>query len=61
MAKSRLFLTLTPSKRAAAHRAMAKAALFANASASVRLKRYNDHIEKACRLEAVIVGQEVQS
>ncbi|CAO1664362.1 Integrase [Halomonas sp. NYA30] len=52
MAKSRLFLTLIPSKRAAAHRAMAKAALFANASASARLKRYNHHIEKARALEA---------
>lgn len=61
MAKSRLFLTLIPSKRAAAHRAMAKAALFTNASASARLKRYNHHIEKACRLEAAVVGQEVQS
>lgn len=49
----RLFPTLNPSKsRAAAHRAMAKAALFSDSSAAVRLKRYNSHIEKARLLEA---------
>lgn len=52
MASLRLFLTRNPSKRAAAHRAMAKAALFADTSASARLKRYNHHIEKAHALEA---------
>lgn len=61
MASLRLFLTQNLSKRAAAHRAMAKAALFTNARASARLKRYNHHIDKACRLEAAVVGQEVQS
>ena len=38
--------------RAAAHRAMAKSALFADSSANTRLKRYNHHIEKAQQLEA---------
>ena len=38
--------------RAAAHRAMAKAALFADSSTRTRLKRYNSHIEKAQQLEA---------
>ena len=52
MAKLRLFPTRNPSARAAAHRAMAKAALFADSSASTRLKRYNHHIEKAQQLEA---------
>ncbi|WP_045812116.1 hypothetical protein [Halomonas sp. KO116] len=45
-------ITRNLSSRAAAHRAMAKAALFANSSASTRLKRYNHHIEKAQQLEA---------
>ncbi|MBE0398996.1 hypothetical protein EI168_02590 [Halomonas sp. FME1] len=61
MAKLRLFLTPNPSKRAAAHRAMAKAALFADTSASTRLKRYNHHIEKARHLEAAVSGLEVCS
>ena len=61
MAKLRLFLTLNPSKRAAGHRAMAKAALFADTSARTRLKRYNHHIDKACHLEAAVSGQEVCS
>ncbi|MBW6390214.1 hypothetical protein [Billgrantia antri] len=47
-----MFPTRNPSARAAAHRAMARAALFADSSASTRLKRYNHHTEKACRLEA---------
>ncbi len=47
MAKLRLFPTRNPSARAAAHRAMAQAALFSDSSASTRLKRYNHHIEKA--------------
>lgn len=47
-----MFPTRNPSARAAAHRAMARAALFADSSASTRLKRYNHHTEKARRLEA---------
>ncbi|MBN8413007.1 MULTISPECIES: hypothetical protein [Halomonas] len=55
---SRLFPTLSPSKsRAAAHRAMAKAALFSDSSAAVRLKRYNSHMQKARHLEAQEVAQ----
>jgi len=45
-------ITRSLSSRAAAHRAMAKSALFADSSASTRLKRYNHHIEKAQQLEA---------
>lgn len=52
-----LFPTRTASARAAAHRAMARAALFADSSANTRLKRYNSHMGKARRLE----GQEVAS
>lgn len=47
-------ITRNLSSRAAAHRAMAKAALFADSSASTRLKRYNHHIEKAQQLEVRI-------
>lgn len=61
MASLRLFLTPNPSKRAAAHRSMAKAALFADTSASTRLKRYNHHIDKARHLEAAVSGLEVHS
>ncbi|PRY70994.1 hypothetical protein [Halomonas ventosae] len=61
MAKLRLFPTRNPSARAAAHRAMARAALFADTSAAVRLKRYNHHITKARDLEASARGQEVVS
>jgi len=44
---------LNPSKaRAAAHRAMALAALHADSSLSVRLRRYNNHMAKARALEA---------
>ena len=44
---------LNPSKfRAAAHRAMALAALHANSSLATRLARYNDHMAKARALEA---------
>ncbi len=50
--------TRNPSARAAAHRAMAKAALFSDSSAAVRLKRYNHHMQKARRLEARISEQE---
>ncbi|MNJ55077.1 hypothetical protein D3C77_505510 [compost metagenome] len=43
---------LNPSKiRAAAHRAMALAALHADSSLRTRLTRYNDHIAKARALE----------
>lgn len=52
MVKLRLFPTRNPSARAAAHRAMAKSALFSDSSAAVRLKRYNHHIDKAQQLEA---------
>jgi hypothetical protein len=45
--------TTNPSKiRAAAHRAMARAALHANSSLRSRLARYNSHMEKARALEA---------
>jgi hypothetical protein len=53
--------TRNPSARAAAHRAMARAALFADSSASTRLKRYNSHMQKARRLEARASEQEVAS
>ncbi len=45
-------ITRSLSSRAAAHKAMAKAALFADSSTRTRLKRYNHHIEKAQQLEA---------
>ncbi|MDZ7852326.1 MAG: hypothetical protein U5L98_06670 [Halomonas sp.] len=47
-----MFPTPNPSARAAAHRAMAKAALFSDSSAAVRLKRFNHHMSKSRRLEA---------
>jgi len=48
-----LMHALNPSKiRAAAHRAMALAALHANSSLATRLARYNDHMAKARALEA---------
>ena len=44
--------TLNPSKfRAAAHRAMALAALHANSSLATRLARFNNHMAKARALE----------
>lgn len=49
----KLFPTRSLSSRAAAHRAMAKSALFSDSSAAVRLKRYNHHIDKAQQLEAL--------
>ena len=58
MASLRLFPTRSAPARAAAHRAMAKAALFANSSATVRLKRYNHHMDKARRLEAAPRSEE---
>ncbi|WP_035572219.1 hypothetical protein [Halomonas halocynthiae] len=48
----KLFPTRNPAEKAAAHRAMAKAALFADSSAKTRLRKYNHHIEKARALEA---------
>ena len=60
MAKLRLLPTRTPSARAAAHRAMARAALFSDSSAAVRLKRFNDHMAKARTLDARARAQEVQ-
>lgn len=45
--------TLNPSKiRAAAHRAMALAALHTNSSLATRLSRYNAHMSKARALES---------
>ncbi|WP_443699260.1 hypothetical protein [Pseudomonas sp.] len=41
------------SGKAAAHRAMAIAALHADSSLSVRLKRYNSQMEKARHLDAI--------
>lgn len=53
----RYTLTLNPfKKRAAAQRAMARAALRADSSLSVRLKRYNQHMEQARALEALEVN-----
>lgn len=49
---------LSASARAAAHRAMAKSALFSNSSTAVRLRRYNAHMDKARALEAAARGQE---
>ncbi len=46
-----IFPTRDASARAAAHRAMARAALFSNCSTRTRLKRYNHHMHKARRLE----------
>lgn len=49
---------LIPSKiRAAAHRAMAIAALHADSSLSVRLNRYRHHMDRARALTAVEVAQ----
>ncbi|MGM0913278.1 MAG: hypothetical protein ACQEXC_05810 [Pseudomonadota bacterium] len=54
MALARLFPTPTrsPSARAAAHRAMARAALFSDSSARVRMRRYNAHMAKARAFDA---------
>ncbi|SFB52027.1 hypothetical protein [Azotobacter beijerinckii] len=43
-------------QRAAAHRAMALAALRADSSRSVRLRRYSDHMAKARALEAEVLA-----
>lgn len=65
MASLRLsnLITRNLSSRAAAHRAMAKAALFADSSTRTRLKRYNHHIDKAQQLETRLADnrQEVAS
>lgn len=54
----RRILTLNPSKaKAAYHRACAVAALHANSSLSVRLRRYNDAMSKARALEAAVVAK----
>jgi hypothetical protein len=45
-------IIIPPAIRLAAHKAMALAALRANSSLSVRLKRYNHHIAQARALEA---------
>lgn len=39
-------------ERAAAHRAMARAALYADMSTAVRQRRYDEHMAKAKELEA---------
>lgn len=53
----RHILTLNPSKaRAAAHRAMALAALRADSSLSVRLKRYNAAMARARALDVESLG-----
>ncbi|WP_282041874.1 hypothetical protein [Halomonas alimentaria] len=57
----KLFPTRNASARAAAHRAMARAALFSDSSTRTRLKRYNHHAEQARRLEAAARGQEVSA
>ena len=61
MAKLCLFPTRNPSARASAHRAMARAALFSDSSARVRMRRYNAHMTKARRLEAAARGEGVVS
>lgn len=61
MALPRLLPIRNPSARAAAHRAMARAALFSNSSAAVRLKRYNHHMSKARHLDARTDELEVAS
>lgn len=60
MALLRLFPTRNPAEKAAAHRAMAKSALFADSSTRTRLNRYNHHIAKAQQLEARLAGQQRQ-
>lgn len=56
----RHILTLNPTtasalNKAAAHRTMALAALHADSSVSVRLRRYNAHIAKARVLESAVL------
>ncbi|WP_426248035.1 hypothetical protein [Pseudomonas sp. TWR3-1-1] len=52
MTKRRILSLNSSKSRAAAHRAMALAALHANSSLSVRLKRYNAHMEIVRALES---------
>lgn len=55
-------LSLNPPKiRAAAHRAMAMAALHADSSVSVRLRRYNAHMAKARVLESAVLDDKYPS
>lgn len=63
MASLRLsnLITRNLSSRAAAHRAMAKAALFADSSTRTRLARYNRHVEKAQQLEARLADTATRS
>ncbi|WP_199796862.1 hypothetical protein [Pseudomonas chlororaphis] len=57
MVKQRI-LTLNPSRaKAAYHRACALAALHADSSLSVRLRRYNEAMAKARTLEATEVAK----
>jgi len=57
MTKRRI-LTLNPSKvKAAYHRACALAALHADSSLSVRLRRYNEAMVKARALEVMEVAE----
>ena len=60
MALLRLFPTRNPAEKAAAHRAMAKSALFADSSTRTRLNRYNHPIAKAQQLEARLADQQRQ-
>ena len=62
MASLRLsnLITRNLSSRSAAHRAMAKAALFADSSTRTRLNRYNHHIAKAQQLEARLADTQRQ-
>ncbi|MDR5900416.1 hypothetical protein QC823_15740 [Halomonas vilamensis] len=57
MAKRLSFLvTRSLSGRAAAHRAMARAALFSDYSLRVRYRRYRCHMEKARALDAKVAS-----
>lgn len=57
MTKRRI-LTLNPSKvKSAYHRACALAALHADSSLSVRLRRYNEAMVKARALEVIEVAE----
>ncbi|MYL24740.1 hypothetical protein GLV89_13230 [Halomonas alkaliantarctica] len=62
MAQLRLsnLITRNLSSRAAAHRAMAKSALFADSSTRTRLDRYNHHLDKARALEARLADAQRQ-
>lgn len=43
--------------RAAAHRAMARAALFSNSSLKTRYQRYSHHMDKAIALESRLAAR----